>query len=569
MASISRECAICRAEFPVAPLQKQHYGDGEEISADTEHGTGQDPQSFPPDEALQTCSESHSLDTCYSCLDLYISTALDTRGPAACDAIECPQPTCHHIYTFDEIKKITSSATFSRCDDLLTGKLLAEDPNFRWCLRPGCGSGATYYAGDVWAELGCRGIVFGADARLTEPGRWIACPECGFGMCFAHQVPCETRFRSWSEQMKDPAWTLSAQGCALCRQELLDRGSEESTDTWLAKNTKPCPRIGCGVRIEKNSGCRHMNCASCNFNFCWNCMGEYDQQGNCCGDCRESGSDSEGEEAGRRNQSRATDFQTSEDIYAQALQSFGNGSGSAMERLRMLEGLGVVANRPTTWHWPPVIVSEDDYQQYQGLGRWTIGPHNYAVVQNRYQQMQAQTISQNERTAQRTMTTGTVFPYPNTNASSRGEHQPTAASTTPDPAPSIFQTIYNQPGTSSYHGPNYANYPRPQSGPSSAPRNQSTGGMHFGSYQSWQIGPQVDYSYPEYGPTLNHDYTVNQSSWYDDWQWTSYSVGPMESLYTPNPTPVPDRGPQSFDRQGQGHQGRSNQGRRRGDARDR
>ena len=52
-------------------------------------------------------------------------------------------------------------------------------------------------------------------------------------------------------------------------------GSMESFANNLRKIllTEPCPN--CGVLIWKNSGCNHMNCAKCRFEFCWACLGRY------------------------------------------------------------------------------------------------------------------------------------------------------------------------------------------------------------------------------------------------------------------------------------------------------
>ena len=36
---------------------------------------------------------------------------------------------------------------------------------------------------------------------------------------------------------------------------------------------EPCPN--CGVMIQKNSGCPHMVCAKCKYEFCWTCLGHY------------------------------------------------------------------------------------------------------------------------------------------------------------------------------------------------------------------------------------------------------------------------------------------------------
>lgn len=43
-----------------------------------------------------------------------------------------------------------------------------------------------------------------------------------------------------------------------------------SSEFWVAKNSKPCPR--CGVPIEKNQGCNHIHCSQCEFDFCWICL---------------------------------------------------------------------------------------------------------------------------------------------------------------------------------------------------------------------------------------------------------------------------------------------------------
>ena len=41
----------------------------------------------------------------------------------------------------------------------------------------------------------------------------------------------------------------------------------------MAEGIKPCPK--CGVYIEKNLGCSHMNCRLCRYQFCWSCGVEF------------------------------------------------------------------------------------------------------------------------------------------------------------------------------------------------------------------------------------------------------------------------------------------------------
>lgn len=40
-----------------------------------------------------------------------------------------------------------------------------------------------------------------------------------------------------------------------------------------AINFKQCPN--CEIIIEKDEGCNHMTCVSCNHQFCWLCMEKY------------------------------------------------------------------------------------------------------------------------------------------------------------------------------------------------------------------------------------------------------------------------------------------------------
>ena len=52
-----------------------------------------------------------------------------------------------------------------------------------------------------------------------------------------------------------------------------DQGVNNSSDLWVRVNSKNCPK--CKSPIEKNSGCMHMTCYNCRYEFCWLCMGDY------------------------------------------------------------------------------------------------------------------------------------------------------------------------------------------------------------------------------------------------------------------------------------------------------
>ena len=55
-------------------------------------------------------------------------------------------------------------------------------------------------------------------------------------------------------------------------KDRIDQGEGDSNN-WIKLNTKPCPK--CKRPIEKNSGCMHMTCSQCRYEFCWLCLGDY------------------------------------------------------------------------------------------------------------------------------------------------------------------------------------------------------------------------------------------------------------------------------------------------------
>lgn len=103
-----------------------------------------------------------------------------------------------------------------------------QESNGMWCIKPGC-------------ENFIR--------RIDEKGSKITCDKCKYKMCF------------------------------LCKNIWHGRRScEESLDKQLLIYkkkfpVKKCPK--CKSDIEKNSGCNHMTCSRCNYQFCWICLKVY------------------------------------------------------------------------------------------------------------------------------------------------------------------------------------------------------------------------------------------------------------------------------------------------------
>lgn len=83
-----------------------------------------------------------------------------------------------------------------------------------------------------------------------------------------------------------------AEFCLLCGKVSHGGTCDTTPDEWIALNTKVCP--GCRAFVEKDGGCNHMQCTTCNTHFCWICsqsysydkISEHYQDFNSFGNCR-------------------------------------------------------------------------------------------------------------------------------------------------------------------------------------------------------------------------------------------------------------------------------------------
>lgn len=102
--------------------------------------------------------------------------------------------------------------------------------------------------------------------------RWCTKPDCeGFGRApgnWAKAVECEK---------------CGNRMCFECREtEHTGRTCEENTEQMYSKifkgtniNIAFCPK--CKTKVEKSSGCNHMTCYICKFQWCWICGKTYSQ----------------------------------------------------------------------------------------------------------------------------------------------------------------------------------------------------------------------------------------------------------------------------------------------------
>jgi ariadne-1 len=188
---------------------------------------------FHGDEMItfRSCGEHYY---CVSCLTSHLNfliSDIQTVGN-----LHCPAPNCFAEPTESEVRNLVSESQYNKYLDFAARSILMKETRLRWC--PLCGE-----------------AVICDDANSIK----ITCPSCHRLFCY----DCKTAWHSGP-----------------CKSTLLE-GEPESGEgrlfqKWLDEKglkVKPCPN--CGISIEKNSGCNHMTCNQCGYEWCWLCRGKF------------------------------------------------------------------------------------------------------------------------------------------------------------------------------------------------------------------------------------------------------------------------------------------------------
>ena len=165
---------------------------------------------------------------CKSCLKAYLTEMIKSGKVLK---IACPKEGCNHKYTEEEIKNVLKNhpETIKKYERFKLQISLSKDPNIRWCIRPDCDN-----------------FIKGSPDKPK-----LTC-SCGEIICFN----CS---RKWHE----------GKTC----EELMDLEYESYR---LKNNVIKCPK--CQSRIEKISGCNHITCTRCRYEFCWICSRKYSKR---------------------------------------------------------------------------------------------------------------------------------------------------------------------------------------------------------------------------------------------------------------------------------------------------
>jgi hypothetical protein len=177
--------------------------------------------------SMAKISEACPHEFCKSCANNYL---IEYIKMGKVKEIKCPYLSCTNILKPDEIKNFLKNEEINKKYEIFLLKLeLDSDPSIRWCINPICDQ---YLKGSAESpKLVCK---------------------CGEIMCFN----CSSK---WHD----------GKTC----NEVIDL---EYENYRLKMNIMNCPK--CKSRIEKISGCNHMSCSRCYYEFCWICGEKYSRR---------------------------------------------------------------------------------------------------------------------------------------------------------------------------------------------------------------------------------------------------------------------------------------------------
>jgi E3 ubiquitin-protein ligase RNF19A len=163
---------------------------------------------------------------------------------------------------------LNDKAQFEKYEDFMVRRVLAVDPDTRWCPAPDC-SFAVIAAGCACCpKIKCERPGCGSYFCYHCKAEWHPNQTCNAAR--AQRSPnVRSSSVSFSQDSQHSKSLLGWSGLAerwlmLCVLCCVSAGDD----------IKPCPR--CQVLIGKmdDGSCNHMTCAVCGAEFCWLCMKE-------------------------------------------------------------------------------------------------------------------------------------------------------------------------------------------------------------------------------------------------------------------------------------------------------
>ena len=194
------------------------------------------------EEGLETFALKCDHRFCKDCYSTYLTQKIKGEGESY--RIQCPENNCNMAVDEKSVQLLVEPSIFRLYIDLLDRLYVDDNDHLRWCPAPGC----TY-------ALECPI----SPRQYTSIVPSVTC-ACGNIFCFGcgladHRPAVCNIVKLWVKKCAD----------------------DSETANWMSSHTKECPQ--CTSTIEKNGGCNHMTCKKCRHEFCWVCMGRWQEHG--------------------------------------------------------------------------------------------------------------------------------------------------------------------------------------------------------------------------------------------------------------------------------------------------
>ena len=184
---------------------------------------------------MEYCSHVY----CRSCAENLVENAVRNNDIP----IRCCAENCNESLVLHDFRNLLGNNLERLYDTAIRVFMMANGETYSSCITADCK------------------MVYRRASPGSE-GKEFQCSECGITLCTA----CNT---------------VSHPG-VLCSMLRMHGKELAGVMGWMnedLKNRCRCPK--CGVGIEKNGGCMHMECTACRIHICWHCKEQFESSGSC------------------------------------------------------------------------------------------------------------------------------------------------------------------------------------------------------------------------------------------------------------------------------------------------
>ncbi|QLQ78506.1 hypothetical protein HG537_0A07530 [Torulaspora globosa] len=204
---------------------------------------------------------------CIECYRRYISDRLNQGKVITC--MDCPLALKN-----EDIDAVMGTASSARLmNSSIKSFIQKHNRNYKWCPYADCK--CIIHLNDTTYLQECT--------RLHRS--WFVTCKQSHSFCFG----CGYEIHAPADCNVANAWVKKAR-------------KESENLNWVLSHTKECPK--CSVNIEKNGGCNHMVCSSCEYEFCWICGGDWAPHGRSFFQCTMYKNDDEKQKTSIENSKR-------------------------------------------------------------------------------------------------------------------------------------------------------------------------------------------------------------------------------------------------------------------------